>query len=229
MTKSMDPEEEDFLDDTPEEEPVDSEDPLSVEQEHTGPADDTFHFKKELWGRNKWSFLLIIIVAAAIVIYTLPSMFKDRHDTEIPAIVTDKAGYINVDEEIIPESVIADIPSDVPVVHELPQDMEPQIPRETVSVEVPTKDVTEPPLPVHTEAVASKEYYIQVGAWRNSGYAESMLAKLKQYYPDIYVVKENNLNKIRIPGIRNRQEGSKIINDIRKKFNMNSLLVLKKE
>ena len=56
-----------------------------------------------------------------------------------------------------------------------------------------------------------------------------MLAKLKQYYPDIYVVKENNLNKIRIPGIRNRQEGSKIINDIRKKFNMNSLLVLKKE
>lgn len=244
MKTSMNPEEEDFFADTPEEKPVDSKDPLSVEQEHTDPAghtktsmedesslsiDDTFHFKKEIWGRNKWTFLLIIIVAAAIVIYTLPSMFKDRHDIGIPAPVSEKTDYIDVDEANIPESLTADIPSDGPAVKELPQDMEQETPGKTVSAQAPPEDVTEPlRLPVQTEAVVNKEYYIQVGSWRNPAYAESTLTKLKQYYPDVYVIEKSNFNVIRISDIRNKQEGNKIVEDIRKKFNLNSLLVLKK-
>ncbi len=272
MTTSMDPEDEDFLANTPEEELVDSEGSLSVEQEHTVPADDTdtsmeddkpgsvditneglpipnfhdqekdtledeihssindsFNLKKEIWGRNKWSFLLIIVVAAVVAIYTLPAIFKDRQDIGITTPVSEKMDYIDVDEEDIPESLTADIPSDEPTEQELPQDIEPETQGETVTVQTPPKDVTEPPTQVHTEAVASKEYYIQVGTWKNPAYAESMLAKLKQYYPDVYVTRKNNFNVIRIPDIRNKQEGNRIIDNIRKRFNLNSLLVLRKK
>ena len=177
-------------------------------------SDDTFHFKKEIWGRNKWSFLLIIVVAAVIAIYTLPAIFKDRQDIGIPEPVSEKMDYVDVDEANIPETLPADIPSDGPAVKEL----------------APPEEVTEPTrLPMHSEAVVKKEYYIQVGTWRNPAYAESMLAKLKQYYPDVYVIKKNNFNVIRISDIRNKQEGNKIIKDIREKFNMNSLLVLRKK
>ncbi|MEN8262304.1 MAG: SPOR domain-containing protein [Nitrospirota bacterium] len=244
MKTSMNPEEEDLFANTPEEELVDNKDPLSVEQEHTDPAgdtntsmedesnlssDNTFHFKKEIWGRNKWSFLLIIIVAAVIASYTLPAIFKDRYDIGIPAPVSEKTDYIDVDEADIPESLTADIPSDGPAVKELPQDMEQETPEETVTVQALPEDVTEPTrLPMHTEAALSKAYYIQVGTWRNPAYAESTLTKLKQYYPDVYVIKKNNFNVIRISDIRNKQEGTKIIKDIREKFNLNSLLILRK-
>ncbi len=266
MTTSMNPEEDDLLDNTPEEEQKESKDPLSSDQEHTDPAgdtntsmeddkpgrvdltdeelpipdlhdhrkvtmedenrislDDTFNVKKEIWGRNKWSFLLIIAVAAVIAIYTLPSMFKDRHDIG-PARLSEEMKYADVDEENIPESLPADIPSDEPAIQELPQDMEDQLPVETVTVQAPPEELTEP-----AQAVVEKEFYIQVGTWRNPAYAESTLTRLKPYYPDVYIVEKNNFHVIRIPDIGNKQEGSRIIDNIRKRFNLNSLLVLRKK
>ncbi len=266
MTISMNPEDEDILDNTPEENQEESKDPLSAEQEQTDPAgdtdtsmeddkpdrvdltdqelptpsfhghgkdtledefslsDDQFNVKKEIWGRNKWSFLLIIAVAAVIAIYTLPSMFKDSHDIGIPEPVAEKADYIDVDEEDIPESLTADIPSDEPAIQELPQDMEQQIPVEAVTVQAPPEELTEP-----AQAVVEKEYYIQVGTWRNPAYAESTLTRLKPYYPDVYIAEKNNFHVIRIPDIGNKQEGNRIIDNIRKRFTLNSLLVLRKK
>lgn len=114
---------------------------------------DTFHYKKEIWGRNKWIFLLITVVAAAIVIYALPSMFKD-YDAEIPAPASEKTGYIDVDEEVVPESLTPDLPSDGPAIQELPQEIKQQTPGETVNAEVPPEDVTEPArLPVDRKSV----------------------------------------------------------------------------
>lgn len=69
--------------------------------------------------------------------------------------------------------------------------------------------------------------YIQVGAWKNSEYAEDILRQIKKYYPAVYVKVENNFNKIRIPGVKNEEEGAIIMKDIEERFNLKSFMVNK--
>jgi hypothetical protein len=76
-------------------------------------------------------------------------------------------------------------------------------------------------------APVRNEYYVQVGSWRNYKYTKKILIKLKKYYPDVYIVEENNFYKGRIPGVMNKKQGTVISKDIEKKFNMKPLLVLK--
>jgi hypothetical protein len=71
------------------------------------------------------------------------------------------------------------------------------------------------------------EYYIQVGAWQYSDYAQKMLIKLKRYYPDAYITVENNLHKVRIPKIMNKRQGDDISKDIEGKFNIKAIIVRK--
>jgi outer membrane lipoprotein len=73
----------------------------------------------------------------------------------------------------------------------------------------------------------SIEYYVQVGTWRNSQYAEAMLAKIKKYYTEAYIVEHNNFYKVRIPAILTKKQGAIVSKDIGEKFNIKSLLVLK--
>lgn len=72
-----------------------------------------------------------------------------------------------------------------------------------------------------------KEYFIQVGSWRNPDYAQQHLEQLKKYYPDSYITLAKNFNVIRIPGVKTREEGVTISQDIEKKFNIKPLIVLK--
>jgi outer membrane lipoprotein len=76
-------------------------------------------------------------------------------------------------------------------------------------------------------ATESIEYYVQVGTWRNSKYAEDMLAKIKKYYANAHIVEHNNLNKIRIPGIATKRQGTIMSKDIEDKFKLKPLLVQK--
>jgi hypothetical protein len=73
----------------------------------------------------------------------------------------------------------------------------------------------------------SKEYYVQVGAWRNQNYAQKVLEKIKNYYPEAYIVVHNSFNKIRILGVLTKKQGVTVAKDIEEKFNMKSLLILK--
>lgn len=71
------------------------------------------------------------------------------------------------------------------------------------------------------------EYYIQVGAWENSDYAQEMLIKLKQYYPEAYITVDNNFHKIWIPVMPNSGQGADISKDIEGKFNIKPIIVRK--
>lgn len=80
---------------------------------------------------------------------------------------------------------------------------------------------------VKAVSTGSNEYYVQVGTWRNSKYAEAMLVKVKKYYPKAYMSKHNNFNKIRIPDIPTKKQGIIVSREIEEKFNIKPLLVLK--
>lgn len=77
-------------------------------------------------------------------------------------------------------------------------------------------------------ATGNKEYFVQVGAWSNPDNAKAMLERVKKHYPDAYILNENKLRKLRIPGIISESRGNQIVSDIEKKFKLKPLLVLKK-
>lgn len=81
---------------------------------------------------------------------------------------------------------------------------------------------TEKPAP---ETTPSGKYYIQVGAWKNIENAQGVLEKLKGDYPEIFIVEENNFNKVRVTGIISREQGLLIAKEIKKKLNVKPLLV----
>ena len=76
-------------------------------------------------------------------------------------------------------------------------------------------------------ATVSNEYYVQVGSWRNYKYAEKILIKLTKYYPDAYIVEQNNFYKGRIPSVMTKKQGTLISKDIEEKFDMKPIIVLK--
>jgi general secretion pathway protein D len=80
-----------------------------------------------------------------------------------------------------------------------------------------------------TDTVHEKGYFIQVGAWKNPEYADETLEKLKGDYPDAYIITVNNFNKLRIPGIKTKNQGVVIIKDIEENFNLNPLLMNSKK
>ena len=81
---------------------------------------------------------------------------------------------------------------------------------------------------VKAKTKGRKEFYIQVGAWRNEVYAKAMLAKLKKRYPDARIIVVDKFHKVRIPGIVSETRGKEILKDIEAKFQTRALLVVKK-
>ncbi|NOZ69017.1 MAG: hypothetical protein GXP46_07185, partial [Deferribacteres bacterium] len=78
-----------------------------------------------------------------------------------------------------------------------------------------------------TDIPGGKSYFIQVGAWRNFEAAKKMLEKLTARYPATYILQDNNFNKVRIPGIKSKKEGELILKDLKEKFSLQPILVLK--
>jgi hypothetical protein len=67
---------------------------------------------------------------------------------------------------------------------------------------------------------------VQVGAWKNHNYAQNMLEKITNYYPEAYIVKHDDFNKIRIPiGLLFKNQGVIVSRDIEEKFDIKPLLV----
>lgn len=80
-----------------------------------------------------------------------------------------------------------------------------------------------------TDMSQNNNYLIQVGAWRNIEFAQETLEKLRSGYPEIYIVKEDNFHKIRIPGIMTKKQVSIISADLKDNFNLNTILVKTRE
>lgn len=71
-------------------------------------------------------------------------------------------------------------------------------------------------------------YFIQVGSWKNVNFAREALEKLKRhYYPDAYIVMQGVFNKVRVPGIMNREQGITVIENIEERFGLKPIIVQK--
>jgi tetratricopeptide (TPR) repeat protein len=62
------------------------------------------------------------------------------------------------------------------------------------------------------------KYFIQVGAYRNIENANAMMEKLRADYLYAHIEKGDSFNKVRILGIKNMEEGTVMLKDIRNKF-----------
>lgn len=69
--------------------------------------------------------------------------------------------------------------------------------------------------------------YIQTGAWTKEEYAKEALSKLSSSYPGIYMIKEGRYNKVRIPASASYTDNSRILKDLKEKFNIKPVLVNK--
>jgi tetratricopeptide (TPR) repeat protein len=69
------------------------------------------------------------------------------------------------------------------------------------------------------------KFIMQVGAFRNNAYAEEMIAKLKAKYFHAYIEKTDRFNKVKIGGIKSKEEGRRMMLDIGKEFNIKPYLV----
>ncbi|RJQ53724.1 MAG: hypothetical protein C4526_06300 [Nitrospiraceae bacterium] len=106
--------------------------------------------------------------------------------------------------------------------------------------EIPSPVINEAPepQPVHTENTAevlaapstetAGKYLVQVGAWQNAGNAQKVFEELRVDYPETYVVEEGRFAKVRIPGIMTKQQGSSVIRELRRKFNLKPILIAQK-
>ncbi len=63
-------------------------------------------------------------------------------------------------------------------------------------------------------------FMLQVGAYKNIAYAEEILEKLKSHFIYAYIEKGTNFNKVRVPGLNNRQEAEALKKDLIKKFGL---------
>jgi tetratricopeptide (TPR) repeat protein len=69
-------------------------------------------------------------------------------------------------------------------------------------------------------------YILQVGAYRKIENAHEMLGKLESDYLLAHIEKINNLNKVRIRGIKTRYEANRVMSDIRKRFKIKPFLII---
>jgi len=69
------------------------------------------------------------------------------------------------------------------------------------------------------------KFAVQVGAFKNSAYAQAMVDKLKGKYFHAYIEKTDQYNKVRICGIKSKAEGSRMMLDIGDEFHVKPYLV----
>lgn len=100
------------------------------------------------------------------------------------------------------------------------------------------KEITQAPerekrgfLHKQSTAISSRgthEYFLQVGSWKHAHYAKITLEEIQKYYPEAYIIVENNFSKLRIPGIMSKKQGAMISKEIERKFKVKPLLLLEK-
>ena len=189
--------------------------------------ENTFPGKKKYYN-HMLKYLLIAVVLSTGLAYIILYMKEDmnKHNKDQLLIPSKSATYRNSGEHISPSSHHNNQSARAldPII---PLSAKPDMLKEEGLI-IPDKiklssSDQSPPAKISPE---NNEYYTQVGAWINPEYAKRTLTQLNKYYPDATIVVQNNFNKIKIPGIKNRTEGNKVIKDIEDKFHLHPLLVL---
>lgn len=80
---------------------------------------------------------------------------------------------------------------------------------------------------VKKNRIVRKEYYLQVGSWKNLQYAEEIFVQLEEMYPGVSMVMHNGFHKVRVSGVRSKKQGAVMAQHIEDTFHMKPLLVLK--
>lgn len=74
------------------------------------------------------------------------------------------------------------------------------------------------------QSVPPDKYGIQVGAFKHADLANELLGKLKTLFPHAYIEVVNNFNKVRIPHIKSKEQGTQIIKQIKEEFKLEAIL-----
>ena len=184
---------------------------------------------KESRKDKNWIYVLLAIGSIALLSYMVPLLFENpNNDTITPLPVSEKSAPRQETNDGGTKSAVSNNRSDESASQEVSQPEIPQLSKEP-DVNKVEADVAENKNTLSGNVVTKgeKEYYIQVGAWRNPEYAREMLSKLKKYYPDARIIKEDNFSKVRITGIKSRAAGNTIVKNIKTKFGVTPLLISK--
>jgi len=82
-----------------------------------------------------------------------------------------------------------------------------------------------PSFPVQKNTEKEGKYLIQVGAWKNSDYAEVMMRQLAKEYPSVYIISKNHFQVMLVPGIESRIHGHLIADSIKAKYHLEPILI----
>jgi tetratricopeptide (TPR) repeat protein len=75
------------------------------------------------------------------------------------------------------------------------------------------------------ESDKNSRYKVQVGAFAILNNAKILIERLRDDYLYVHIEKEDNLNKVRIIGIKTRTEGNLIMNNIKHKFRIKPFMI----
>lgn len=190
--------------------------------------------------RKRFSYIPLVIFFLVLSLIALPLLSENIKKELITFISTAKSMFSQDNDKrltnISTDDNYAKELSEQELVEPIQSQQEPAKSGQINEVkEGPDKIIEKEEIPGLNQSLTNKvstgniEYYVQVGTWRNFSYAESTLSRIKQYYPTAYIVKQNDFEKIRIPGISTRKQGAIVSVDIEEKFNLKPLLVLKKQ
>lgn len=178
--------------------------------------------------KNKTSkHILLIIAVSVFLVLTLSVEMEDiRNGFKSQSLIQNKLITSQDLKKNIPLYSTENIQPSEKAIQNLPQSGKQQ-PLQEAGTKMPEHDevANSEQSMINKVSLENKEYFIQVGAWRTSAYSKKILAELNKYYPDAYIVKQNNFNKIRIPGIITISYGKQMIKDIEDKFNVKPMLV----
>jgi len=147
---------------------------------------------------------------------------KDKPEEADRSKVSTKSESQEVDRK---ESPVADTFSEKTEIRELPDSEKQPATVEASELSKEEKNMDEKKSVDVAKKSPGGAYYVQVGAWKKHELAERMFNKVRGKYPEAYMFIEHDLYKVRIPGVRTREEGIDISRDIEKKFNIKPMIV----
>ncbi|MBI5665374.1 MAG: PilZ domain-containing protein [Nitrospirae bacterium] len=218
------PDDEDMIND----EPLESDMPwpkADAAEEKTAHATNVL---TKLIGNRMLIYSSSTLVLLAVLIYTLSLIIKSP-DISIKSPVPVPAPSTSPQEEALirpvpPAEIAGTDKAEAPAVQ--PPDEQHVSTTESskpIEQDVPAASQQPPVISVKDD----KAQYVQVGAWRNPENAKEMLQKIKELYPDAYLVSGTKLIKVKIP-VKDKTQGNRIIKDIEGKFNIKPMLTPEK-
>ncbi len=163
---------------------------------------------------RKILFTLLIALAVAVVFVISLPVQLDHPVTSL--IISDTAVSLHADDSA-GESEPVHLE---PVRSPQPQALEETVRDMSLSAQTaqPEQSLTD------SDSPENGGFYIQVGSWINPVYARETWERLLPFYPEAYLVEDDNFHVVRIPGIMTIEQGYAIVTDIEAKTYLKPLL-----